>query len=672
MKEQIQPTSAAEALAPIDRHFAALMSRLSGDSSEVKLAAAWVSQQCRLGNICVDLEQYETNPPPAEIAAELGVAAWPPKALLLTRLKNSPVIGRPGEFKPLILDAQNRLYLQRYWQYESDLAASIRRLAGEALEPGFLKDSRMEKRTPHPGPLPIGSADSADAEREKRSLRHDDVTHREVEGGHEIGNAGSNHLPQLKSSISALFPKADGDEIDWQLVAAFAALRRRLCIISGGPGTGKTRTVVVLLALLLEQHPALRIALAAPTGKAAARLQEALKTARATLPCAPAVRDLLPTEAGTIHRLLGYIPDSAYFRHDAENPLPFDVLLVDEASMVDLALMAKLVAAIPPSGRLILLGDKDQLASVEAGAVLADFCNGSEQRCYSSQFAEEFKEITGRALPPQSVAKHAPQLADCIVELRRNYRFAGDSGIHRISQAVNEGNAGAAIEHLREAGDPAGATVVWKELPAAAKLKETLKPQVLSRFKDYLSAANPLEAIRAFGQFRILCAVRHGPYGVENLNRMVEEILSEAGLICADDRFYPGRPVMIVRNDYNLRLFNGDIGFVRANEAGELRACFAGADQTLREVMPLRLPEHETAFAMTVHKSQGSEFERVLLILPRKDSPVLSRELVYTGLTRASRAVELWTEREIFASAVRRKISRRSGLREALWPARET
>ena len=599
-------------LAPIDRHFAGLMARLSGDMPEVKLAAALVSHHRRLGNICVNLSEYERKAPPLEIASELGFASWPEISTLLKRLGTSPVVGRPGDFKPLVLDGRGRLYLHRYWKYQSELAKAIALLAG--------------------------------------------------------GNAPVVDRQALKTGLASLFPQQGGTDIDWQLVAAFAAMRKRLCIISGGPGTGKTRTVVVLLALLLEQQPATRIALAAPTGKAAARLQEAVKSAKATLSCKETIKERLPAEASTIHRLLGSIPDSAYFRHDARNPLPFDAVVVDEASMVDLALLAKLVAAIPPSARLILLGDKDQLASVEAGAVLADLCDGGGQHRFSDQFIEEFNLLTGQKLPSQPVAARASDLADCLIELRKNYRFGEQSSIYRLSRAVNEGNSERALEVLRESSDSIGAQVSWKPLPAPAALKEALKPHVLSRYKDYLKAADPAQTLQAFARFRILCAVRNGPYGVESMNRVVEEILAEAGLIDAHALFYGGRPVMVVRNDYNLKLFNGDIGVVLANEVEGLRACFVGPEQTIREFVPLRLPEHETAYALTVHKSQGSEFERVLLILPGEDSAVLTRELVYTGLTRASKEVELWSDQGILATAVRRKISRRSGLREALWP----
>jgi exodeoxyribonuclease V alpha subunit len=363
---------------------------------------------------------------------------------------------------------------------------------------------------------------------------------------------------------------------------------------------------------------------------------------------------------------------------------------VDEASMVDLALMAKLVAAIPRFGRFILLGDTDQLASVEAGAVLADLCNGGEPRSFSGKFIAEFKALTGQALPPGTGAAPASDLSDCIVELRKNYRFGEQSGIYQLSHAVNDGNPEKAAEVLGEArtsiedrgsrmdphapaifyppSSPCPASCLrWRPLPTPAALKEALKPHVLSRYREYLQASNPAEALLAFGGFRILCALRHGPYGVENLNRLVEQILAEAGLIEASAPAYAGQPVMVVRNDYNLKLFNGDVGILRLNDTKELRACFAGPDQAIRDFMPLRLPQHEPAYAMTVHKSQGSEFERVLLVLPREDSAVLTRELVYTGLTRASKEVELWADQAIFTTAVRRKISRRSGLREALW-----
>lgn len=610
MKTAPRTSPAGDLLTPIDLRFAGLMARLAGGVPEVNLAAALASYYRRLGHICIDLEELDRKPPPAEIVSAAGFDSWPTSARLLPMLGSAPVVGRPGEFKPLVLDRHGRLYLHRYWKYETDLAAAITRLAKAA--------------------VPVANPET------------------------------------LRQGLARLFPQTRPGEIDWQMVAAFAASRKQLCLISGGPGTGKTRTVVVLLALLLEQNPAARIALAAPTGKAAARLQESVRHAKTTLARAPEIIARLPEEASTLHRLLGYRPDSAWFRHDARNPLPCEVIVVDEASMVDLALMAKLIAAVPPAARLILVGDKDQLASVEAGAVLADLCNAGQAHHFSAGFIRECADLTGQALPTRPAAAAVPGLADCLVELRRNYRFGEQSGIYRLSQAVNKGDPESALAVLRET-EAADAQVCRKPLPPPSALKAALQPLVLEHYRDYLQAKDPLQALQSFGRFRILCALRNGPYGVENLNRLVEEILSEAGAITAGALFYAGRPVMVVRNDYNLRLFNGDIGIVRDQPPKGLRACFAGADGAARDLLPLRLPEHETAYALTVHKSQGSEFERVLLLLPGEDSAVLTRELVYTGLTRASRQIQLWAPESILATAIRRQTTRRSGLREALW-----
>jgi exodeoxyribonuclease V alpha subunit len=608
---QSLPAAQASVLAPIDRQFAALMGRLSHDEPELKLAAALVSYYRRQGHIYLDLEAFDGKGPLEVVPGEFGSTAFPPPPAWIERLRASPAVGKPGDFTPLVLDDRGRLYLRRYWEYETELAHAILRRAKET------------------APAVDGKA--------------------------------------LKEALERLFPQEPGGEVDWQMVAAFAASRRRLCIISGGPGTGKTRTAVVLLTLLIEQNPSVRVGLTAPTGKAAARLQEAVKNAKAGLPCAQQIKDRLPEEAGTIHRLLGSIPNSAYFRHDADNPLPFDVVVVDEVSMVDLALMAKLVAAIPSTARLVLLGDKDQLASVEAGAVLADLCNTGERLNFSKEFISQYAEATGQKLPAGTASTGSGDLADCIVELRRNYRFGQTSGIYELSQAVNDGDADRAIDVLQEASGTAGSQAVWRVLPEPTALKAALKATVLDNYTLYLKAAGPAEALQRFGHFRILCALRGGPYGVENLNRLVEQILAEAGLVDPGAASHPGRPVLITRNDYNLKLFNGDIGVLFPDPQKGLRAYFAGPEQTVRDFLPLRLPEHETAYAMTVHKSQGSEFERVLLILPPAESPVVTRELVYTGLTRASSQVELWGREPALRSAIARRIKRSSGLRDALW-----
>ena len=436
-------------------------------------------------------------------------------------------------------------------------------------------------------------------------------------------------LAQAIASRTSASPSKGKKGTDLQEVAAKKAVSCDFTVITGGPGAGKTWTVMRILKLLLDQPEGdkLRIALAAPTGKAAARLTESVRAVRETF------------AATTIHRLLGYLPGSPYFRHDAENPLSFDVVIVDEASMVDLALMAKLVAAVPPQARLILLGDRDQLASVEAGSVLADICAAAE-----------------------AAAPNEP-LHGSVVALTRNYRFAETGGIYRVSNAINSGDAEAAIAALREGGE-----VEWQPLPNATKLGGALRERIVDGFRPSLETDDPLEALAHLQKFRILCAVRQGPFGVENLNAIAEEVLADAGLLAPRRGCYRGQPIMVTQNDYNLALFNGDSGVILPDpEAnGELRAFFLSADGKLRRFLPSRLPVHETAFAITVHKSQGSEFARVLLILPENDTPILTRELLYTGLTRARNAVELWASEAVLRAAIARRVTRSSGLRDAL------
>ncbi len=612
-EESLNQTLRNAAFSPIDRHFAKFVERLAGGKNpELALAAAIVSQHRQKGNICVHLPGIAGTGLPSLLESETAGVRFPKLNNWLKQLQAaSAVVGKPGDFKPLILDNHQRLYLYRYWQHENNLAQAVRERA----------------RAP-------------------------------------IQNVDWN---LFRDGLKRLFPKTPAGEVDWQKVAAFAAARKSFCIISGGPGTGKTHTVALILALLIEQAGStrLRIKLAAPTGKAAARLQESLKQVKAGMNFPEPVKAQIPEDASTIHRLLGYLPGSTSFRHDTDNPLPADVVIVDEASMVDLALMAKLFEAVPLSARLILLGDKDQLASVEAGAVLGDLCNAGFKRELSREFASDCEKSTGAKIPTVS-AQNAQGLADSIVELHKNYRFSESSRIYQLSQAVNNGDAKQAAAVLGESGSETQGNS-WQHLPKAPDLKAGLKPIVLEHFATAFRCTDPETALRQIEKFRILCALRQGPYGVETLNRLVEEILREAGLITTDADWYAGRPVMITHNDYALKLFNGDVGVALPDENGSLRVFFHGADGKLVPFLPLRLPEHETVYAMTVHKSQGSEFENVLFILPERDSPILTRELLYTGLTRARQSVQLWLREETFKTAIERRIERTSGLREALW-----
>jgi exodeoxyribonuclease V alpha subunit len=584
----------------IDREFASFICRQAGTNDpHLVAAAALLSHGVVGGDVCLDLA-HAVKDGDASLFGVRGVTSW------VQRLKGFSVVGAPGEFKPLILDQNNRLYLHRYWRYEEELSAAI---------------------------LARGAAAEFD-----RDL--------------------------LKEGITRLFPAKD-EATDWQRIAAVAAVTRRFCVISGGPGTGKTSTVVKVLALLLEQQGGekCRIALAAPTGKAAARLKESIMGGVAN--CEAAVRDLIPEDVFTLHRLLGYLKGSCSFRHNGDNPLPYDIVIVDEASMVSLPLMAKLVDALRQDARLILLGDRDQLASVEAGAVLGDICNTGGFHGFSPSFAVLAEEVAGDSVPVQ---EGIGPLGDAVVQLKKSYRFSASSGIGKVGALVNAGNGAAALEAFRSGEYP---DLALSSTPPSASLAETVADRIIKGFKPYLEQSAPEEAFEAFGRFRILCAMRNGPYGVEALNQLVRERLAKGGVIHPGGRWYAGEPVMITCNDCNVGLFNGDVGLILPDpESGnELRAFFPSGSGGMRKVLPLRLPAHEPAFAMTVHKSQGSEFERVLLILPDRDAPLLTRELIYTGITRAKQSVEVMAKDDLFINAVQRRIIRKSGLRERLWNA---
>ncbi|MEW6164563.1 MAG: exodeoxyribonuclease V subunit alpha [Pseudomonadota bacterium] len=406
----------------------------------------------------------------------------------------------------------------------------------------------------------------------------------------------------LAARLESVFPDAG------QRAAACIALERRLCLVSGGPGTGKTHALARIIGLLREQEPGLRVGLAAPTGKAAARMAEALAAAGTALP---------PQGAMTLHRLLGMRSDGGC-RHDRARPLALDALVVDEASMIDLSLMAHLLDALPPAARLILLGDRDQLAAVEAGAVFADLCASTA-------------------------------LAASVAPLTTSFRFGGAIG--GLAVALRSGDAEATLGLLRTGGTE----LEWRTGGDARALLAAARAGHAPFRAAVAQGLPPAELFERFTAFRVLCAHRHE---VAAINRALAQ--AEEGGIAA------GLPVMVVRNDPLLRLFNGDIGLALPDPAdGELKACFP-LDGDFRWIAFARLPEWEPAWAMTVHKSQGSEFARVLLALPDEPSPVATRELVYTGITRAREGVALWADEAVLRSAVACRAERMSGLREIL------
>jgi len=582
----------------IDQHFAALMNRLAKvPSPELELAAKLVSNFRARGDVCVPLRDVT-----ATEAGKMGSTEVPALKNWVKKLRSSGVVGDPGEFAPLILDQSDRLYLQRYWKYEDELGRNLQ--------------ARLGGKSP-----------------------------RDFDAG------------DLVQGIAELFPGPS----DLQKVAAFVAATSRLCVISGAPGTGKTRTIVLICALLirLAAKRELTFALAAPTGKAAARLKETIAQTGMSLRLPGDLK--LPADASTIQRLLGARGDSPHFRHNAKIPLTADVVIVDEASMIDLALLAKLFDAIRPDARIILVGDKDQLASVEAGSAFRDICTPGFELGVSVSLAEAFAKSTGEKLDGTSTDQ-AP-IHSVVVELRRNYRFTPGAGIGELSSAVNRGDAVGAIAVLKSGG-----SIRWRPTPSLKNFERELRERVFPRFEKLLRLSDPAVALKQLAEFAVLCALRRGPFGVETVNALLEGMLRETGLIEVAGRYHAGEPIIIVRNDYNVGLFNGDLGIVLPDAiTGELRVFFRGEEDEVLNFAPGRLPAHEPAFALTVHKSQGSEFHDALVILPERDAPVLTRELLYTGITRVRETVEVWASEEILRQTIERKIARSSGLRDRLW-----
>jgi exodeoxyribonuclease V alpha subunit len=543
------------------------------------------------GDVCLVLSRWAGQRPWGE-----GYTL-PPLAQWRSELLASQLVGAPGAFVPLIMDGE-RLYLARYHAYESQLAAQLLKRAADQPE-----------------------VDEA----------------------------------QLSASLQRLFAGNAAQAPDWQRLAAAQAVRRRVAVISGGPGTGKTTTVVRLLAALLEQPGCERLAigLAAPTGKAATRMAEAIRNAKTSLPVSDAIKAALPEQASTLHRLLGSRGDRPQVRHTAANPLALDVLVVDEASMVDLAMMAKLLDALPANGRLILLGDKDQLCAVEAGAVFAELCAG---RGFDAAAAADLQRITGQNVPVEAPNS---QLADAVLLLTHSHRFAADSGIGELARRINTGDARGTLSLLQEGRSD----LHWQAEPTP----QALLKRIEEGYANYLEVAQngePANAFAAFNQFRLLTAQREGEYGVAGLNEALEARYQRRFKLGARERWYAGRAVMVQSNDYALGLFNGDIGIFLQGEQG-LRVWFETEDGH-RSFSTTRLPSHETAFAMTVHKSQGSEFTEVLLVLPEHSSPLLTRSLFYTGITRAKQKVEIWALAPRISEAVSTRAERAAGLAQRL------
>jgi exodeoxyribonuclease V alpha subunit len=639
---EVERLTEAGELRRLSGAFARFVATLGAESPAVLLAALVLSELEGRGHSCLLLSDLVADPAALLGWAEddwkaLASAARPlPKSVKgwVAQLAACEPVWRVDSFDygaPLVLDGPDqdaRLYLRRYWRDETLVARTVRERARER----HPVDARL-----------------------------------------------------VRTWLDVLFvsPRArsEAEGPDWQKLACAIALRGAVAIITGGPGTGKTYTVARLLALLFATAPDAarqRVALAAPTGKAAARLKQSIDKALGEL--AERVGEALPLRelttrmgaARTLHSLLGARPDTRVFAHNKGNPLDIDVLIVDEASMVHLEMMASLLDALPPGATLILLGDKDQLASVEAGAVLGDLCHDAQSGNYDADTLDYVREASGEAIPA-GFAGDGGALAQQTVMLRHSRRFGGPIG--RLALAVNRGDVDAAVAVLRGQGEGAqDGQVGWIEHAhqhhVIALAADGYRPylELLRAGPDGGESAHEgwvRAVLQRFEAFRILCAVREGEWGVDGLNTAIETRLDHAGLVRRSGDWYVGRPVMVTRNDYGTGVFNGDIGLALPDPArpDSLRVWFLEGDK-VRSVLATRLRHVETAYAMTVHKSQGSEFAHTVLALPKEGGAVLARELVYTGITRASARFTLVTPgAAVLGEAILRRTHRASGLR---------
>ncbi len=600
---EFDPWLESGVLSSLDVEFAALIRRLAPhDDPLVATTAGLVSRATQAGHVCLDLARQNAWRLVDNVGNEPNVV-FPAVETWCNTLRESSLVGDGTLPTPLVM-VGSRVYLHRYWAYEQRLQRNL-----------------------------------------QQRLATNDVV---LEEG-------------TRKQLARLFATSSAGDL--QRRAALLASVHRFCVISGGPGTGKTTTIAKVLLLLAEQFAArgehLRLMLLAPTGKAATRLSETLTASLQSLDSPSST--LLDVTPATIHRALGYQPRSpTRFRHDVSNPLPVNVVIVDEAAMVDLALMTKLCEAVPLTSHLILLGDRDQLASVEAGAVFGDLFNPGGRQVYSAAF---YRQLESLGDSPEVASHPLPPIADCTIHLEKSYRYSDDGGIAQLARAIRAGDVSAAFQAI------SSPDIHFIELPGDSTLDQTseeaLRRCVSEGFAPLRGAHTPGERLHALSLFRLLSPHRKGVLGVEGLNELAERVCLPVQQRL-HDRVYAGLPILINENDYHAELYNGDVGILDHGRNGKLAAFFPGVEG-LRQLGLARLPSYSTVYAMTIHKSQGSEFERVAVVLPHQSSPLLSRELLYTGVTRAKRRVILVASRDSLRTAIERRVERSSGLRETLW-----
>jgi len=610
----------------IDLQFAEFITKMAQEENYLLfLTSAMTSWALRNDHICMDLKRFASSEFPiytggAELASDADDELQTFKLPGFDEWKGgisgfAQIISRDRE-TPLILDEYDRVYLHKYWNFEMKLAGII-------------------------------------------------VNHHKTDI-----SVADNFTYSSLCSCSSYFKEPD-NELNLQKLAIFTSLINNFVLITGGPGTGKTTIVSVILSMMLDKNPNLNIKLCAPTGKAAGRLRESISDEIKNIsPAVTLTTELLEgLESYTVHRLLGYNYLSPNFKHDENNKLKADVLVIDEASMISLSMFHKLFKAVSQSTKVIILGDKDQLASVEAGAVLANIYDAGTPNRFSSSFIKCYNKFTG-VDAGLHINNESTPLSDCIVELKKSYRFDDNEGIGLIKNAVHNVDS-TGVDIVMDKAKELKKGFVLHRLPKSADIEEKLTDYVNNLtilvdgekipFKNYINASTAEEAYSILSEFKILCSHNLGRYGVSNINNIIHKI------VFGRDNSSKGLPILIKENSRQLELYNGDIGILWPDENNIEKAYFPQPGTSkLKPVQISVLPAYNEVFAMTVHKSQGSGFQNVLIILPEKDSPLLTRELIYTGITRAKKYCELWANDDVFKASVLRKTERDSGLKDQI------
>ena len=573
----------------------------------LKPYAYLVSKKLSEGHICVPVDDINLEDLPE-----------PYRKLIIDKkeLNEEDLIANAdGKKQPFILH-NARLYLQRYFNYETIILNRIHQ---------FLQ-----------------TEESVKTERSLQLIKH-------------------------KKFITELFKNKDeinseNKITEWQAVAGISAALNNFTIITGGPGTGKTTTVAKILAILFTLNPNLKVALGAPTGKAASRMAESLKEAKLNV-AETIMAKFQSLEPFTIQRLLKFNYDSPYFKHNKYNPLNYDVVIIDESSMLDVALFAKLMDATGPKTRLILLGDKDQLASVEAGSLFGDLCQAQERlNLFSNEsavFINAFISKSDSQIPGENISKESDHpLFQHIVELRHSHRYSGEKGIGKFSKAIIQNNVEVIKSFMQNNDDQ-----VWIDKDYSEKIFQNF----ITDYEEFINEKNIKQALKKINKVRVLCAVREGEQGLRSINQKIEKYLSQRKLIKITGAFYENRPIIITHNYYDLNLFNGDVGIIRPdeNENGILKAWFEDNEGNLKSYSPAYLNQCETVFAMTIHKSQGSEFDKIMVILPDSvNIPILTRELLYTAVTRAKSKVFIQGSEQVIMQSAKAFVKRSSGIKD--------